>query len=162
MLTRALPSQYIQSLTSFSSYMFQDFFFFWDKVSRINWLKLFDTELLEGLVEIRATCSIIKPPLVPIYNFFFWNGSDMELNHNKESFRNCLQSRIENTSYIISAWIKEVTQRGVTPIQRCWVLDLLASWASSWATELKFLLKCLKRQVSKDSLTWRIPCTMCP
>ena len=68
----------------------------------------------------------------------------------------------KNTNYIMSAWIREVTQGGVTPNQKCWVPNLLASWKSSWATVLKFLLRCLKRQNSKDSLAWRIPCTMCP
>ena len=40
-------------------------------VSRINWLKLFDTQSVEGLIEIRATYSKIKPPLVPKYDLYF-------------------------------------------------------------------------------------------
>ena len=54
----------------------------------------------------------------------------MELNHNKESYRDNLQSRIEaqitNILQIYQLEIKEVTHGGVTPIQRCWDLVLLA------------------------------------
>lgn len=85
----------------------------------------------------------------------------MTLNQIRKSYKEACKAG-QKPNYIISACRNEDTMGGVTPFQRCWIPDLLAYRASSWATVLKLLLTCLKRQVSKDSQTWRIPCMRCP
>ena len=47
-----------------------------------------------------------------LFFFFFWKGNGMELNHNKESYRDNLQNRIEAQITNISARNKRSYTRG--------------------------------------------------
>ena len=93
--------------------------------------------------------------------FFFLKGKWFGIKPNKSHTKQPAQQGRNWTLHHIRLK-KRSYKGGVTPFQMCLEPDLLACWASLWATELKFLLECLKRQVSKDSLAWRIPWMRCP
>ena len=91
---------------------------------------------------------VIVQVVLPFFFFFFLKGKCYGIKTKKEDIQRFLheQARNKKLHHI------RLQKRYWCPFQRYWCPDLWAYWASSWATELKLLFKCLKRQVSNESL----------